>query len=495
MSDPDATWISHSIDELEYDFINDKSKDIRWDFDTSISVACAGTAFVLQNRLRMLEESLGLSTKIKEEKPILSKDEKQIASTPVLMPLDEFAHIPLSLSKETQDNISQVFSFMPTNLQSHTIASNHPITNSTTIPFSQPETKSVITFSPLIDEIQNPNTFSLPGVMVNPYFQATPAIPLDMAFAPNMNAIMPAIQLDRILPAVEKEKETKLDAHIRYTCTFPGCNKSFLKNFTLKRHSKLHTEEPNKICDCCGKYFRQNSDLKRHMNTKHSLEIFPGAESKKFSCVFTGCNKKFKYPQSLARHNKFHAEGCKEICDCCGKAFFEKSSLKRHKNRLTPCTPQMKFSCTFTGCEETYPHKSFLLEHSKCHQEGIGQKADGAQEEKILGLNNLPRAKKRKEMATNNKQGKNKLPCSFSGCDKEFSGKDTLSRHMKLHTEKPGHLCDCCGKGFYNAYSLSLHKKRKTPCTQKLKVLNSPHSFFGKNSSSENNNENNHIQI
>jgi len=49
--------------------------------------------------------------------------------------------------------------------------------------------------------------------------------------------------------------------------------------------------------------------------------------------------------------------------------------------------------------------------------------------------------------------------CSFDGCDKSFSDKSNLSKHLQLH-EGQVNLCDQCGKTFTRKGNLNRHKKQ-----------------------------------
>ena len=56
-----------------------------------------------------------------------------------------------------------------------------------------------------------------------------------------------------------------------------------------------------------------------------------------------------------------------------------------------------------------------------------------------------------------------------SNCDKTFTHKNHLSRHMKDHTGKYNHFCDVCRKGFarkyqYKEHMMVVHEGRRFYC-------------------------------
>ena len=76
------------------------------------------------------------------------------------------------------------------------------------------------------------------------------------------------------------------------------CNKSFIDNYKLKRHSLIHLNEKKIICDICKKKFLLDYNLKIHMR------IHTG--KKPFYCIFPGCFKKFSQRSNLLYHYKTH---------------------------------------------------------------------------------------------------------------------------------------------------------------------------------------------
>ena len=76
------------------------------------------------------------------------------------------------------------------------------------------------------------------------------------------------------------------------------CNKSFIDNYKLKRHSLIHSNEKKIICEICKKKFLFDYNLKIHMR------IHTG--KKPYYCIFPGCFKKFSQSSNLDYHFKRH---------------------------------------------------------------------------------------------------------------------------------------------------------------------------------------------
>lgn len=69
----------------------------------------------------------------------------------------------------------------------------------------------------------------------------------------------------------------------RAVCTYPGCTKSFAKQYELNHHTRYH--DKTKFCPHCPKAFATVKDLNRHINTKHA-----SSETKKtYHCTELGC--------------------------------------------------------------------------------------------------------------------------------------------------------------------------------------------------------------
>ena len=76
-----------------------------------------------------------------------------------------------------------------------------------------------------------------------------------------------------------------------HPCTFPGCDKTFARLYSLRTHARIHSAERPFRCTRCPAAFARNHDLKRHARMH---------DDKAWQC--TGCAKAFSRRDALTRH-------------------------------------------------------------------------------------------------------------------------------------------------------------------------------------------------
>ncbi|VDO68651.1 unnamed protein product [Schistosoma margrebowiei] len=106
-------------------------------------------------------------------------------------------------------------------------------------------------------------------------------------------------------------------------CPHKGCGKLFRDNSAMRKH--LHTHGPRvHVCAECGKAFVESSKLKRHQLV-HTGE-------KPFQCNFEGCGKRFSLDFNLRTHVRIHTGDRPYICpfENCHKRFAQSTNLKSH---------------------------------------------------------------------------------------------------------------------------------------------------------------------
>lgn len=125
--------------------------------------------------------------------------------------------------------------------------------------------------------------------------------------------------------ALKKHQRVKhLHELFRHPC--PYCGKMVAAN-TLTRHKLMHTGERPFRCTVpeCDKFYRSNSEVKRHVLFHHSTE-------RPYKCDV--CGKGFIIPCLLKAHAKIHSGEKPFVCHICGKAFLKLYSMRRHKNLI-----------------------------------------------------------------------------------------------------------------------------------------------------------------
>ncbi|XP_031636509.1 transcription factor IIIA-like [Contarinia nasturtii] len=227
-------------------------------------------------------------------------------------------------------------------------------------------------------------------------------------------------------------RKDRLDAHEfthskmkKFQCNIDGCDKAYITNSHLQRHTKtVHFKlAQNVYCphESCGKFFHSVNSMKAHCHQIHS-EIF-----RAFECDI--CGEKFRRKTQLKQHMFVHTGNYRYTCDKCGKGFHLMSRLKRHENshRTRQCP----------DCGATFDKWSLLLAH------------------------------KNKEHINSD------LKCSI--CNREFHSRRLLKIHRKTHANLDDRIVyECpyegCSKVFLQnqnmlAHYKSKHENRTFPCT------------------------------
>ncbi|XP_077386951.1 uncharacterized protein LOC144024501 [Festucalex cinctus] len=114
------------------------------------------------------------------------------------------------------------------------------------------------------------------------------------------------------------DPESHLGSHNRFKCR--ECGKIFKYNHNLQRHMSCHTGEKPFGCIECGRKFNQKASLDRHKRV-HTGE-------KPFSCMF--CGKNFTRRGSLTSHMRFHTGEKPFACSICKKSYNNRGTLVKH---------------------------------------------------------------------------------------------------------------------------------------------------------------------
>ena len=155
------------------------------------------------------------------------------------------------------------------------------------------------------------------------------------------------------------------------------CRNTFYNEANLKRHLRLHAENPLDCpCNFCGKKFTRKDNLFRHRERLHNLfninfdAMRPDSQQLSFQCKM--CRADFGASKDALENHivwevckkrdnpfKVNSEGRIE-CDLCDKTYVEMSNLKRHihKNRSS-----RKQRNTCDKCNKTYANMSSLKRH------------------------------------------------------------------------------------------------------------------------------------
>ena len=107
----------------------------------------------------------------------------------------------------------------------------------------------------------------------------------------------------------------------RYTCEFPGCQKSYGKKHHLKEHERKHTGDMKYKCEVCGKKFYMHAHMKRHMYSHTGLK--PHVCRWKCGLTFASYGGRMKHE----RINHYEENPLESECDVCGRPFKNQQQL------------------------------------------------------------------------------------------------------------------------------------------------------------------------
>ena len=195
------------------------------------------------------------------------------------------------------------------------------------------------------------------------------------------------------------------------------------KNDDIEESDDKEQNKINRKCSYCRKPFTDLVKLKDHVKNCYM---------KKHPCQ--ECDLKFATESKLERHvNECHLQIKEFECKDCDKSFARKDKLADHVEAVHQ--KKQKYLCS--KCGKGFYHKFNMTRH----------------------------------VITCKKRGKKKEPRECPECDRVFTFKSELKRHIEVvHLKIKSHKCDQCSKGFSQKCMLDDHinavhlKKREHQC-------------------------------
>ncbi|XP_053984151.1 zinc finger protein 883-like isoform X2 [Hylaeus volcanicus] len=235
-------------------------------------------------------------------------------------------------------------------------------------------------------------------------------------------------------PTLNESKES-----LRYTCNL--CEKSFTKKSELKKHINRHsdvnqiqhpdeTELVNKArqlinhrvsykCDTCKKVIFTKRGFLRHIRVHFD----------KRPCKCDLCGKSYRIEQDLARHIRDVHEGLKKYaCDICGRAFANKGAKDDHRRIHTGERP---YACEH--CPKVFRTLNSIYIHNRVHTDYKPHQCS------YCGKHFRNRQRLTHHETTHT--GIKAFACEI--CGKTFSVKGEVVRHRAIHNEQKPFDCKC----------------------------------------------------
>ncbi|GLV37067.1 uncharacterized protein CBL_02102 [Carabus blaptoides fortunei] len=194
-------------------------------------------------------------------------------------------------------------------------------------------------------------------------------------------------------------------------------------------------------CATCGRAFKSEQHLRRHVNQHHtstssadmSATSSSTAGGARYTCDL--CNRTFSDMETLFRHSRTHGSGTEELpsastpaggssrftCNICNKSFNTTGSLRRH---MTVHYPSLRPLQCMT-CLQRFTDESSLKKHMLLHT-GI-------------------------------------RPYQCEVCARTFVHQGDLNFHRKIHDLVKRYRCDVCGKEFNRHSNMVRHAEIHRP--------------------------------
>eukprot|EP00092_Neocalanus_flemingeri_P016399 GFUD01017749.1.p1 GENE.GFUD01017749.1~~GFUD01017749.1.p1 ORF type:complete len:482 (+),score=128.51 GFUD01017749.1:44-1489(+) len=213
------------------------------------------------------------------------------------------------------------------------------------------------------------------------------------------------------------------------------CENIFSERGSLFRHIRTQHEQPSKFCcDQCPKKYNRNDQLLEHVQSVHEKKIF--------NCHI--CDKKFKRPRTVRNHVIAAHQGGSSLVN---ETFKADGAKLRYLNKETAANE----SEVQVGL---HPQSDNFVQdvNQEIENVDVGKEAVEADDAKLKNLNKV-QVKTEKLMIKSVYSLQNKC----SQCEKIFSARRNLLRHIQTKHEQPSHCCEQCPKKYNRNDQLREH--------------------------------------
>lgn len=222
---------------------------------------------------------------------------------------------------------------------------------------------------------------------------------------------------------VSLEQDYEETENVSYAC--PHCPRLFLRKSVLKKHLASHRKQKQFRCLHCPRSFRKKGNLAKHLRSH--------LRKKTFKCRH--CFKLFNYKTELTAHLKTHEEMDMVRCFHCSRNFIP-SDLHKPVN-----TTGNRNQLTCNTCIKAFVQSPTL---------------GGKHLPKLTGSSRAQTAKK---------------PFKCPHCEKSFTRRSLLTKHVRTRTLERPYKCIRCCKAFATSSKMASHLRLHGEITDQYLVL------------------------